>query len=152
MDREEEKWLEEQIKKYQAELIKGVQKRLVELFKQALDETVYDYYQPSVYDRTYMLKESVRTHYDSKKNTVYVYPDINYGYWSAVDGRDVSAAVPYWVQEGHDDGIGIKKKGENQYHRYEGRHYLERAKELIDKEFKDSGIKVEIINEQPPIV
>jgi hypothetical protein len=138
-------YFEQEVKRYQDKLINSIKGRLVELFKQALEETVYDYYNPTTYERTNRLKDSVTVKFDNATNTLYIYPDITNGYVSAVDGRDVSLAVPYWIQSGHSDNTGIN----NQYHSYEGRDYLQRAKELIDKEFKEYGFDIEIINDQP---
>lgn len=93
-----------------------------------------------------MFRDSVRCHYDYKNNILYVYSDINTGYYSAVDGRDVTPAISYWLQEGHSDGTGI----DNQYHNYQGRNYLEKAEKMIKEKYPD--LKLKIVNDLPPTV
>lgn len=123
--------------------IKIICKRVEELFKQAIDETIYEAYSPNTYDRTYMFRDSVKAHYDENEDVIYVYSDINTGYYSAVDGRDVTPAISYWLEHGHEDNTGIN----NAYHSYSGREYLRRAEELIKKEFPD--LDIEIVDEEP---
>ena len=123
--------------------MEAVCKRVEELFKQAIDETIINVYSPNTYVRTYMFRESVKAHYDKNNDVIYVYSDINSGYYSAVDGRDVTPAISYWLEHGHEDDTGI----DNAYHNYGERRYLERAEELIKKEYPD--LDIEIIDEPP---
>jgi hypothetical protein len=145
MDSNDDLYFQEILKEYRKEYFTQVSLDLVELFKQALDETVYDI-KATTYERTYMLKNSVVARFNELEGALYVYSDINTSYYSAVDGRDVSQALQWFVEEGHSDDSGIN----NQYHNYQGRHYLEKAQELIEQNYPD--IKIEIINDEPPMV
>jgi len=117
-----------------------IKEKLIVLFKQALDETVYSAYSPSVYKRTYMLLNSVRVTEDISTGDLYVFSDINTGYYSAVDGSDQSMNINKWVEYGHHDG------GTGEYHDYSGRGFLERAEELIKNEFP--YLNIEIVNDE----
>lgn len=114
-------------------------------FREAIKETVYDYYSPIQYQRTEQMINNIQVHLN-KDNELYVYVD-NQMYYSAVDGNQQDPNfINYIIEHGHDDGIGIQQKGYNQYHIYEGRHYLERAKELIDERL---NCNCEIISDEP---
>lgn len=117
--------------------LQQVKERVKQLFKQALKECVYDYYIPNTYERTYQMLNNVNVHIN-ENGEIYVYTD-NQFYTSAVDGSPQSPDfINYIIEHGHHDG-GTN----NQYHNYEGRHYLERAKELIENEF---DCKCEIVS------
>lgn len=146
MDTNDDLYFQEILKEYKKEYFTQVSLDLVELFKQALDISVYDMYSPTTYERTYMLRESFVARFNELEGSLYIYSDINTGYYSAVDGRDVSQALQWFIEEGHNDNSGI----DNEYHNYAGRHYLEKAKELIEQNYPD--IKIEIINDEPPTV
>ena len=134
MDYEDEKYFNEQLIKSQQEYLNKIKERVKQLMKQAIQEKVYNYYEPNTYVRTMQLIECVDVHVN-RDNELYVYVD-NQFYYSAVDGSPQDPDfINYIINEGHDDGIGEKARGKNQYHRYEGRHFLEYAQELIDKEF-----------------
>jgi len=121
--------------------LKSIQSRVEALFKQGIDESIYQYYTPVEYKRSYMFLNSVKAHIDLATGKMYVYSDINTGYYSAVTGEDVSDSISTWLQRtGHYDG-----KGSGQYHSYQKRGYLQRCYELIHNEFPD--LEVEIIEE-----
>ncbi|MCD3321817.1 hypothetical protein G8V07_15235 [Clostridium botulinum D/C] len=133
-------FIDEQIQAEYNNYLEHVKERVRELFKQALRECVYDYYTPNSYERTYQMLNNVNVHIN-EEGELYVYTD-NQFYTSAVDGSPQTPNfINYTIEHGHHDG-----KGTNQYHSYEGRHYLERAKELIDNEFK---CNCEIISDTP---
>lgn len=145
MDREIERYLMEEIKKEKKKILLSIQDDCKELLEDAIQTEVYDAYDPIEYERTYALNNSVNSHINTD-DELYVFTDTNEGlYYSAVDGRDVSVAVPHFVNSGHTDNTGIN----NQYHNYEGRNFLEKAKELIDKKF---GCDCEVIDDVPPKV
>lgn len=124
---------------------KNMENRISELFKQAIQENVYDYYaSPRVYERTYTFINSVKVHLDLESGQLYVYNDLNDGssYYSVVDGSSQYQNISHWIESGHEDSTGIA----NQYHTYEGRRYLERAKELIMAEFPE--LEIEIIDNE----
>lgn len=146
MDSDDELYFQEILKQYQKEYFAQVSTDLIELFKTAINDTIYDIYSPTQYTRTYMLRESVVARFNEQEGALYVYSDINTSYYSAVDGRDVSQAIQWFIEEGHNDNSGIN----NMYHNYSGRHYLEKAQELIKQKFPD--LKIEIINDETPMV
>lgn len=136
--KEFEKELEEELKKY----LNNIKEDIKKIFQQAIQDKVYDYYQTNTYRRSGELRDSVAV--EIKNNTIYVYNDVNdMWYESAVDGRNVTNIVPWLVNEGHSDGVG-----DNQYHNFEGRHYLEEAYEKIKKKYPD--LDIEIVNDKPP--
>lgn len=148
LDREEELELQEEIKRCELEYLNDIKVRIKELYKIAVDEKIYQYYSPTTYVRTYDYLNSVDVKLDSRNNSLFVFADLNegMGHNSVVTGEDESANINNWIINGHDDGIGIKKQGYNQYHRYEGRdEVLTYAQELIQREFPD--LKVQIIND-----
>lgn len=146
MNNNDNAYLEKLITDYQKKYFKEIEQDIIQIFQEAIDQTIYDAYTPNTYKRTYMFRDSVRCHYDYKNNVLYVYSDINTGYYSAVDGRDVTPAISYWLQEGHSDGTGI----DNQYHNYQGRNYLEKAEKMIKEKYPD--LKLKIVNDSPPTV
>jgi hypothetical protein len=96
---------------------KQIVDQVYEIFLNAISKAVYNYYLPIDYKRTWQLLQCV--YFETKNDGLYVYIDekeLEYISW--VDGRYVSVAVPYFVNEGHDDGSAIN----NQFHHYEGRH------------------------------
>lgn len=119
--------------------ITTIQKRLEELFKEAVQSEVYDYYNPIEYERSYMFLNSIKSHVNADGD-IYIYSDINSGYYSAVTGEDVSQYISGWIERGHSDG-----KGTGQYHSYEPRLYLEKARAIIEAEFP--MLNVEIIED-----
>jgi hypothetical protein len=124
--------------------IEQVQKRCIELYRQAILENVYLYYNPKVYSPTDQLLNAISVKVDG--NTILVYSDTSMmHYTSMVSGEPVQEFIPYWIQQGHDDGIGEAQPGYNQWHRYEGRHFLEKAQALIKREFP--SLKIRIIND-----
>lgn len=136
--------LEGEIDKISAKVLKQIYPDIENIFVNALIQSVYDYYRPTSYDRTYQLISAID--YEIVGNSLIVFiNDKKLNYKSAWGGRNVSPAVPYWVQEGHDDDSPIN----NQFHHYEGRHYLEMAQQLLRQEL---GIDAEIIIQQPQYV
>ena len=120
--------------------LKSIQSRVEALFKQGIDEAIYQYYSPVEYRRTYMFLNSVKAHIDLATGKMYVYSDINTGYHSVVSGDDVTNSISNWLESGHYDG-----RGSGEYHSYEKRDYLERCYELIHNEFPE--LTLEIIKE-----
>jgi len=112
---------------------------LINLFKEALETTVYSAYSPSFYERTYTLLNSVRVTEDAVTGNLYVFSDLNTGYHSAVTGEDVSKDINKWIEYGHHDG------GSGMYHDYNGRNFLEKAEQLIKAKFPE--LKIEIVSD-----
>lgn len=129
------------------QIFKEIKRDLVKLFRQAIQSEVYDKYHPKEYKRTYQLRNKVAISLD--KNTIYVYCDVaSMNYTSAINFmRDVSYAVPWFIQEGHNRNI---PKPKPMYDIYPARHFLEKARELIQNEYP--FLKVEIKNDAPPYV
>lgn len=127
------------------EYLMSIQDRIQELFKQGIQESIYDYYtDPIEYERTYTFLNSVKTHIDLENGVIYVYNDINEGsqYYSLVDGSPQFQNISDYLENGHSDGIGESIPKENQYHQFEARRYLEHCRDLIQSEFPDLQIKI----------
>lgn len=151
MDLDDEKELQRMWEEYLKEQLPIVKQRCIEIFRRAIDENIYKYYDPhgeNYYHRTYRLLDTI----DAKLNNdgsllVYCDTDNMPDYWSAVDGRDIPGEnVAYWVQWGHDDDSPLI----NQYHHYTPRNFLQRAQELIQNEYPELDVK--IISDTPPLV
>ena len=132
--------LQAQFRQQIDEYLMTIQNKVEELFRQSIQECIYDYYQPTVYQRNYTFLNSVTAHIDLASGVMYVYSDINEGtqYYSAVDGSPQFQNIGHWMESGHSDNTGYG----GQYHQFEGRNYLERAKELINQEFPDLQIQI----------
>lgn len=142
-------WLDEQIQLIKNREKESIRIKIKELYQQALRETLYEAYTPQGkkhYDRTYQMLNNIDVKIEN--DDIIVYNNIeNMNYQSVVDKRDVTALIPFLLDyTGHMDGTGIY----NMYHYYPERHYLERAKELIQEEFPQ--FKIEIFRNQPPVV
>jgi len=120
--------------------LKTIQSRLEQLLKDSIMSEIYSKYSPTTYVRTYMFLESVRA-YVNDMGEIYVYSDVNTGYYSAVSGEDVSSSISGWLEGGHSDNTGIN----NQYHNYTPRLYLEKAYSLIKSEYP--MLRVSIIDD-----
>ena len=120
--------------------LESIKNRISELFKQGIQESIYDYYSPTEYNRTYNFLNSVRTDIDLVTGKMFVYADVTSGYVSAVSGKDVSDSISNWLNKGHYD-----YKGSGEYHSYEKRNYLLRCYALIHDEFPE--LDLEIIEE-----
>ncbi|HEY5588422.1 MAG TPA: hypothetical protein VIK86_05635, partial [Candidatus Paceibacterota bacterium] len=57
--------------------LESIQTRIAELFKESIQESIYDYYSPTEYNRTNMFLESTKTHIDLETGIMYVYSDLN---------------------------------------------------------------------------
>ena len=137
--------LQAQFRQQIDEYLMTIQNKVEELFKEAIQESIYDYYTPipeehGGYHRNYTFLNSVTAHIDMKSGIMYVYSDLNEGsqYYSAVDGSPQFQNIGHWMESGHSDNTGYG----GQYHQFEGRNYLERAKELINQEFPDLQIQI----------
>ena len=150
MDIEDELYFQIQLNQFEQQYLKEIAEDCLKLFKEAIDESVYDSYSPTWYPRTMQLLNQCTYHIDNKLNTLTIYVDtdnITYNSWINYKdtGIEVGSAVPYFVESGHMDGILI----ENEYHEYQPRYYLEKAKSKILSRY---GFDVEIINDIPKIV
>ena len=87
-----------------------------------------------------MFLNSVKTHIDLATGKMFVYSDINNGYYSAVTGEDVTGSISKFLNKGHSDG-----RGSGQYHTYTPRSYLDKCYELIHNTFPE--LILEIIEE-----
>lgn len=129
--------------------------KIIEIGKEALHdgllECVYNYYSPNTYDiennneRTNQLINSVDGKIDDEGNVVIFINTDKLSYHNVL-GEDTSNKIPWLVENGHDDGIGEKEQGKNQFHRYEARNYLELAQQIISDKL---GVECEIINDNP---
>ncbi len=133
------KEFEQELDNESNKILKEIQSDTKEILKKSIMQNVYSFYTPKAYERNFYLLNNINSHLDENKGDLYTFIDSNYGYFSVLDGRDVSQYVPYWVNEGHD--MSIFNAGY-----YEGRHYLELAKQLIDSKY---NCDCEIINDEP---
>ena len=144
LDNDDLKYIEQQIKLYQEDLLRQIQDDLKDLFQQAIQESIYDRYDPVEYQRSYDFLNQIGMKFVDDK--LIIYNDINDMYYtSAVDDSEVTSALPWFLEHGHSDGIG-----NNLYHDYSGRHYLEVCKEFIESKYPD--MKVQIIDDEPSMV
>jgi hypothetical protein len=110
--------------------------KCVNLYKQAIAQSVYVGYDHGDYYPTYQLLTAVTS--DVEDGVIYIYYDyeIMY-YWSVISGTNkyngtsVTEGVPLWVNEGH-GGV----------YNYKARHFAELAKKMIENEL---GVEVEIM-------
>lgn len=134
-------WIEREIQKQIQLGLKKIKNRVIQIFKECIQEQLYDRYSPEEYNRTYQMLESVDVIVKGDSIIVFNNPDLmTKGYESAVDGTDVTQYITTFLQ-GHDDSSNIN----NMYHHYPQANYLEVAKERIESEL---GLKCEIINER----
>ncbi|MDV3428476.1 MAG: hypothetical protein LIR50_15900 [Bacillota bacterium] len=140
MDTENLMYLSQQIQQYEKDYLNSIKDGLIYLFQQSIEICVYQYYNPKVYMRTFNLLNDIDFKFEGNKLVIYS-NSREMDYHSLVDGSDVSNYVSQWVESGHNDGSIVQ----NQYHHYEGRNYLEYAKELIRNEY---DLDVEIINDE----
>lgn len=126
---------------YKKEYLAEAQKEAEKIYKENIDNCIYQNYQPTEYIRTNALENSVTSKMDD--DTVFLYNDNNQmDYYSAVSGESVSGDnVVNWTNYGHHDDSGRS----GMFHDYNGRQYIEKTKEDIENEMPD--IKVEIIDE-----
>lgn len=154
-------WTQEELD-FDAELSKETEKYLMsirvqvsEILKLAILQSVYKSYSPNTYIRTYQLYNQVKfeVRKNGKDSVLVAFIDTSrMAYESVKDGRDVTEAVPFWVNEGHEAHNYTPPAGteNNQFHRYmPPRQYLELAQTLIEKQL---GFKVEIIKDVPATV
>ncbi len=137
MDVEEMEYLNQQINKAQREYLDEIKDGIMALWQDAINENVYQVYDPVQYQRSFDLLNKLEMHFDDDGKLI-IQTDTD-NYYSVVDGKDVSDLVPNWVGEtGHTDN-----KGTGMYHNYQPpKHFLERAKEFIENEY---GLECEII-------
>ena len=86
--------------------LESIQTRIAELFKESIQESIYDYYSPTEYNRTNMFLESTKTHIDLETGIMYVYSDLNSGYPSAVDRSPQYSNLSNFIEGGHSDSTG----------------------------------------------
>lgn len=121
--------------------LKSIQKEVENLFKQAIQESIYDAYNPTKqYVRTYTFLNSVRANIDLTTGKLFVHTDLNEGsnYYSAVDGSSQFSNIETYLESGHKDSTGIS----GMYHSYAPTLYLERAYELINRKFPELTVKI----------
>lgn len=134
-------WIEREIQKQVQLGLQRIKSRVIQIFKESIQQELYNRYNPEDYDRTYQMLESVDVIVKGNSIIVYNNPDLmTQGYKSAVDGTDVTPYITKFLQ-GHDDSSSIN----NMYHHYPQANYLEVAKQRIESEL---GLKCEIINER----
>lgn len=141
--------LQAQFKQQIEEYLISIQNRVQELFKDAIQESVYDVSNNTMtwWERTENFKNAVNLQYDSD-GALIVYVDTNQlDYYSYVSFQktdvEVSNFLPMWLEEGHSSD---KTNQYGMYAEYTGRQYLELAKEKINNEFPD--LKIEILKNE----
>lgn len=140
MDTENLIYLAQQIQQYEKDYLEKIRDGLIYLLQESIEICVYQYYTPKVYTRNFDLLNDIDFKFEGNKIVIYL-NSREMDYRSFVDGSDVSDYVSQWVESGHNDDSIIQ----SQYHHYEGRNYLEYAKELIEDEY---GLEVEIIKDE----
>lgn len=131
--------LQAQVREQIYEYFQSIEDRIKEIYKEAIQSNVYDFYDPSVYERTYTFINSVKTHINFETGAMTVYSDLNgedYDYPSAVDGTSQSDNIANFLDGGHHDG------GTGEYHNFDARNYLQEAASMIQTEFPDLIIRI----------
>lgn len=123
------------------EQISILSNKVRQIFKEVIQSVIYDSYTPTIYERTYQLPNAINIEVNNDELIVYIDGDL-LSYYSAVDRRNVSPAVPYFLESGHSDDSGI----DNMYHNYPSRNYLEEVKNRIVSEL---GLECRVINDKP---
>mgnify|MGYP000847431904 CR=1 FL=1 len=136
MDSEELEYLTQQIKEYQKDYLDEIKGGIMALWQDAINENVYQIYDPVQYQRSFDLLNNLEMHFDNDGKLI-IQTDTD-NYYSVVNRKDVSDLVPIYVNSGHNDSSPIQ----NIYHHYPARHFLEKAKEMIENEY---GLECEII-------
>lgn len=122
-----------------AEYLKSISIRCKEILQEEIYLKVYSAYDPTEYERTYQLLESIAIDITTDGSIRLFFDDVLY--WSNVDFSDQSEHVPFYVNYGHKDDTGIK----NMYHDYKGRRFMESAARRIKAEF---GVRVAIMKDR----
>jgi len=121
--------------------LESIKTRVEELMKEAIESEIYDAYTPvdNGYQRTYTFLNSVKAHINPEGN-IYLYVDINEGsqYYSVVDGSPQFLNIGNFIEGGHRDSTGYG----GEYHNYSPRLYLEKASELITKDFPELNVQI----------
>jgi hypothetical protein len=137
--------LQNQFKEQINEYLHEIQDRIVELFKDSIQEAVYDISdtQMTWWERTEDFKNSVSIQYDSEGALV-VYVDTDkLDYYSYINFQktdiEVSDSLPMWLEDGHNSD---KPNQYGMYANYNGRNYLELAYEKINSEFPDLQVQI----------
>jgi hypothetical protein len=146
---------DEELNKEFEKYLMSIRVQVSEILKLAILQSVYKSYSPNTYIRNHQLYNQVNFEVkkDGANSVLVVFIDTSrMAYESAKDGRDVTEAVPYWVNEGHSATNYTPPAGteSNQFHNYmPPRQYLELAQKLIEERL---GFRVEIIKDVPAIV
>jgi hypothetical protein len=136
--------LEKEFEKY----LKSIEQKCRQILEECILD-VYMSYDPVQYIRTEQLLNSVNTKIE--KNKLYVFIDTSImRYYSAVDGRNVTEAVPYWINYGHHREIeGPIPMYDDYPDEFQGNFFIEVAAKRIKEEL---GVEVKIIRDKPPTV
>jgi len=124
--------LEQFIKSQVKESAKDLGKYIAEETKQQIDNDIYQSYSPSVYERTYELKESIKskTEKESKNNIeIVIEHDENaMHHTSIVTGENVGSELADWIQRGQVPNIF----NNNSYPWTQPRPYMENTVEKLE--------------------
>lgn len=116
---------------------------LKNILRESIENNVYNYYSPSVYQRKYNLLDNIEAKLDNDGN-LYVYIGTenisNSAYWSTVSGQYQSPEqVASWVEHGHHMS---NTTVDNEFTNYEARMYLENAVEQVQQKYPDFHIEL----------
>lgn len=128
---------EEYLCEYEQEIMDRVQVQMEEALKKNVQSELYDSYNPKVYTRTNNLKKSITSSDDDDETKVY-FDESKLNYTSAIDGHNVSAYVPKFVNEGHHDN-----KGNGEYHDYKGRNFMEKTVNELEKRYGKNSFVID---------
>lgn len=126
---------------YKKEFLQEAQKEAEKIYKENIDKSVYQAYQPVEYVRTNNLENSVTS--ELRGDTVFLFNDgSNIDYHSAVSCEVVGMNdIVKFVNYGHHDKSGIG----GMFHDYPAREFMQQTKQDIENKMPD--INVEILNE-----
>jgi hypothetical protein len=147
MSSNDELYFEQELKKYKKQILNTIKNRIVDIFKESIQESVYDVSESNGitwYERTEGFKNSVDIKWSGDDLLAYINTDMLNDYYSWINfnktDNKVGQYLGEFLEEGHhgENGFGM-------YRDYEARHFLELAHYKIQNEFP--GLEIRIIKD-----
>jgi hypothetical protein len=141
MDKEDREYLNKIIKEYN-KMVKQMSERIEQIWKEVIQNEVYDVYDPKEYERTFQLRDKVTS--KLVNDTLYVYADVdNMEYFSfGRQDKPVSAdAVIHFLDVGHDTYAPFEGDTDMLRH-YPARHIIEKFANRVKQEYPEYKIQV----------
>ncbi len=152
LDAEENAYLDRILADYKKEQLHKIAPDLENIFKECVDEVVYESYSPVQWDRQYRLLDHIVT-VDEDNGTVFLHEDLmGAGYFSTVDGSNQDANLDRFIFESHTNG---NARIDNMYNFYpyaenpsfEPGEVFKLAKQKIESKYPELSVKIIMSNE-----